>query len=254
MKRLLTALALIPPVVYLVLWAPDWAVLVTIAVVAALCYYEYAAIAEKLQSGVSGPLGYAAGLLVLLLPNDVWLALTLLTIAAMALAMRASNLAEALPRSAYMVLGVVYIFGCWRCALPVRAANPHWLMFALLLNWVGDAGAYYVGKNLGKHKLAPRVSPGKTWEGSIGSVAAAMLLAGGYLIYFIPAVPVWQALLVTAAANVAGQVGDLAESALKRGAGVKDSGALLPGHGGMLDRVDSTLFALPIVYAYLRLV
>jgi phosphatidate cytidylyltransferase len=254
MRRLLTAFALIPPVVCLVLWAPDWAVLTTAAAVACLCFYEYCGIAEKLQPGIHGPLGYAAGLLLLVLPTDTWLLLTLLTIAALALGMRSANLAETLPRSAFLLLGVVYIFGCWKCALPIRAVNPHWLMFALLLNWVGDAGAYYVGRNFGKHKLAPRISPGKTVEGAAGSVVAAMLLGGGYLMYFVPTVPLWQALAVTAAANAAGQIGDLAESALKRGAGVKDSGSLLPGHGGMLDRVDSTLFALPVIYAYLRMI
>src|SRR5262249_5916703 len=131
---------------------------------------------------------------------------------------------------------------------------PHWLMYALLLNWAGDAGAYYVGRRFGRHKMAPRVSPQKSWEGAAASLVTSMLLAGWYLQFFVPEVSVPAALGLTAAANAAGQAGDPAESAMKRGARVKDSGGILPGHGGFLDRVDSTLFALPVIYAYVKLV
>jgi phosphatidate cytidylyltransferase len=115
------------------------------------------------------------------------------------------------------------------------------------LNWVGDSAAYYVGRKLGRHKLAPRISPGKSWEGSIASVAASIVFAVVYLTRLIPSVEIWQAVLLGGVGNIAGQIGDLAESALKRGAGVKDSGTMLPGHGGWLDRVDSILFAMPVI-------
>jgi phosphatidate cytidylyltransferase len=127
-------------------------------------------------------------------------------------------------------------------------------MYALLLNWAGDSGAYFVGRKFGNHKLASRVSPKKSWEGAVASVATSVLIAGAYLVRAVPGVSVVAAVVLTAVANSAGQLGDLAESAIKRGAGVKDSGAMLPGHGGFLDRVDSTLFAMPVVYAYLKLV
>jgi phosphatidate cytidylyltransferase len=254
MKRVLTAVALVPPVVYVVLWAPYWVLFAVVAIVAFLSYREYSDIAAKLVPGSASPLGYAAGLLVLAWPGETWLVFTLLALLAMTLAMRAPDLADALPRAAFLVTGVIYAFGCWKCALLLHAANPHWLMFSLLVNWAGDIGAYYVGKSLGKHRLAPRVSPAKSWEGSAGAVVAAVAIGGFYLLHFIPSIPVAQAIGLTIATNVAGQIGDLAESALKRGAGVKDSGTILPGHGGFLDRVDSTLFALPLVYAYLRLV
>jgi phosphatidate cytidylyltransferase len=100
--------------------------------------------------------------------------------------------------------------------------------------------------------MAPRVSPKKSWEGAAASVATSILIAGGYLMYFA-GIGAPRAIALAAAANVAGQLGDLAESAMKRGAEVKDSGAILPGHGGFLDRVDSTLFSLPVVYACLKL-
>ncbi len=147
-------------------------------------------------------------------------------------------------------MGVVYIFGCWRFALLLRGASPYWLLYALALNWIADACAYYVGKNLGRHKLSPAISPGKTWEGAVASLAGAVLFGVVFIWQLLPGVPVLHGVVLSVAANGAGQVGDLAESALKRGAHVKDSGALLPGHGGMLDRVDSTLFALPVVYVF----
>jgi phosphatidate cytidylyltransferase len=101
--------------------------------------------------------------------------------------------------------------------------------------------------------MAPRVSPNKSWEGAVASVVASVLIAGAYLLHFVPWIAPGQVVLLTIAANAAGQLGDLAESAIKRGVGLKDSGSILPGHGGILDRVDSTLFSLPLIYAYLKL-
>jgi phosphatidate cytidylyltransferase len=123
-----------------------------------------------------------------------------------------------------------------------------------MLNWVGDSGAYFVGRKFGKHKMAPRVSPKKSWEGAVASVVTSVAIGGAYLLRFVDGVTIPHAIGITVAANVAGQIGDLAESAMKRGAGVKDSGTILPGHGGFLDRVDSTLFTLPVVYGYLLLI
>jgi len=170
---------------------------------------------------------------------------------ALSLALRAGDLRAAIVRAAFLLLGVAYIFGCWRFAPLLAAQNRYWLLYALVLNWLGDIGAYYVGRSLGRHKLAPIVSPGKTWEGAAASLGASLFFGFFFLHWAIPAVLPAAALALTAGANVAGQFGDLCESALKRGAGVKDSGSLLPGHGGWLDRVDSTLFTLPVVYLYL---
>ena len=171
MKRVLTAAALVPPIVYVVLWAPYWVLFAVVAIVAFLSYREYSDIAGRMTPGAATPLGYAAGLLVLAWPGETWLLFTLLALLAMALAMRAENLADSLPRAAYFLTGVVYVFGCWKCVLLLHAAGPHWLMYGLLVNWTGDMGAYYVGRRLGKHKLAPRVSPAKSWEGSPSSEA-----------------------------------------------------------------------------------
>jgi phosphatidate cytidylyltransferase len=253
MKRLLTAAALVPIVVYVVLFANYWVFLAVLIAVAALCYHEYNGIAAAYGFGAPGPLGYGFGLLLLASKGDALPIAIAAALVALALVMRERDLANALPRASLLLLGVVYVFGCWKCALPLRERGPHWLMYALILNWAGDAGAYYVGRAFGKHKMAPRVSPKKSWEGAAASVVVSAAVAGAYLAYFA-GVAIPQAIALTVAANAAGQIGDLAESAMKRGAGVKDSGSLLPGHGGMLDRVDSTLFALPVIWAYLKMV
>ena len=253
MKRILTALALIPVVVYVVLWANIWIFLAVLFAVAFLCYREYDGIAAAYGFGAPGLAGVAAGYLLFAWQSDAWLYLVILTIITLIAVMGMEDLGKALPRASLLILGVIYVFGCWKCAIPLREINPHWLMYGLMLNWVGDSGAYFIGRKFGKHKLAPRVSPKKYWEGAVASVLTAVLFGGAYLVYFA-GVAIPYAVGVTVAANVAGQVGDLAESAMKRGAGVKDSGTILPGHGGFLDRVDSTLFALPVIYAYLLVI
>ncbi|MGA2135877.1 MAG: phosphatidate cytidylyltransferase [Bryobacteraceae bacterium] len=255
MKRVLTALVLIPLIVYVVLWSPAWAVLAVTALVALLCYHEYAGIAAVYHGGSPGPVGYGAGLLVLALPGEgqALIAVVAIALIGLSLALRADDLRAGIVRTAFLVMGVVYVFGCWRFAPLLGSRNRYWLMYALMLNWIGDIGAYYVGRAVGRHKLAPIVSPGKSWEGAAASLAASLLFGYFFLRGTIPEVGPLAALGLTAAANVAGQFGDLCESALKRGAGVKDSGNLLPGHGGMLDRVDSTLFTLPVVYLCLVL-
>ena len=253
MKRILTAAALIPIVVYVVLWANFWAFLAVLVTVAFLCYREFDGVAEAYGFGAPGPVGYGAGLLLLIWWQEAWLVVLGIALIVLAAAMRGDDLAKSLPRATLLLAGIVYIFGCWKCAIPLRELNPHWLMYALLVNWVGDMGAYYVGSRWGRHKMAPRVSPNKSWEGAAASVVASVLVAGAYLLRFVPGVAVAQAVALTVAANAAGQLGDLTESAMKRGAGLKDSGAMLPGHGGFLDRVDSTLFSLPLIYAYVKM-
>jgi len=252
MKRVLTALVLLPLVTWVVLWSPQWTVLAVTTVVALLCFYEYSGIAAAYLDGKLGPLGFGAGLLILALPSGshVELAVVAVALIALSLALRADNLRAGILRAAFLLLGVVYIFGCWRFAPLLASANRYWLFYALVLNWIGDIGAYYVGRSLGRHKLARVISPGKSWEGAAASLAASLLFGFFFLRWAMPTVPPAAALALTAVANVAGQFGDLCESALKRGAGVKDSGTLLPGHGGWLDRVDSTLFTLPVVYFF----
>jgi phosphatidate cytidylyltransferase len=247
MKRVVTALFLVPIAVYTALFAPPWFVIIVVAIVAALAFREYAAITESFA-----PLGYVAGILILIAPqHETILLMILSTLAAMCLMLAADDLGKGLARVSALAMGIVYVFGSWKTGLLLHDINPHWLMFGLMINWVGDTGAYYVGKNFGRHKLAPMVSPGKTWEGAAASVVTGVAFGMIYLPLAIKGTSLVVAGLLALAANVAGQVGDLAESAIKRGAGVKDSGSLLPGHGGLLDRLDSSMFALPVLYTLL---
>jgi phosphatidate cytidylyltransferase len=250
MKRVVTAIFLGPTAVYSALFAPWWLCFVVIAIVALLCFREYAAI-----TGAFAPLGYVAGILILAsryeAQHETLLLIVLSTLAGMCLTLSADDPRSGFMRTAALVLGIIYIFGSWKTGLLLHDLNPHWLMFGLMVNWIGDTGAYYVGKNFGRRQLAPSVSPGKTWEGAAASVVTGVAFGMIYLPLTIRGTSPIEAGLLAVAVNVAGQVGDLAESAIKRGAGVKDSGSLLPGHGGLLDRVDSTMFALPVLYSLL---
>jgi phosphatidate cytidylyltransferase len=202
MTRLLTAVVLIPLVVWLILAAPAWALIAAMVVVGLLALREVVQIGKNAFVSALG--------------------------------------------------GAIYIGGAWFWAFRLRVLNPHWLLFAFLLCWAGDTAAYYVGKNFGRHKLAPKISPGKTWEGAVASVVGGVLAGAIYAHYLIPAAPLGLVLTVGAAGNIAGQIGDLIESAYKRWGGVKDSGSSLPGHGGWLDRIDSSLLSVPAVYVVLQ--
>ena len=252
MKRILTAAVLVPTFLWVVLAAPAAAFAVALVAVAGLCFYEYSNIAarhlEDEPNLAQNPIGYGAGLVLLFLPGQEVTFLVLVAVVVMIQSLRADSLRQSLPRASFILLGVIYCFGAWRCAAGLRSISPWWLLFALAINWVGDTFAYYFGRMLGRHKLAPRVSPGKSWEGTIASLAGTLVLGVFYLHQFLPNVGIVQAVALCLCGNMAGQLGDLCESAFKRGAGVKDSGTLLPGHGGWLDRVDSSMFSLPVVY------
>jgi len=253
MNRLLTALALIALAAYLIFFSPQPIFVAGALLFAALCYWEYSGLVAAQSFPRPGVLGWLTGLLIVFLPEFTLPGVSLLLIGTFVWALRQNDLRTVLPEVAASFMGAFYTFAPWRFAIDLRSASVHLLFFALALNWVGDSAAYYVGRGIGKHKLAPVVSPGKSWEGAIASVLGAIIFGVLYLGHFVPQIPLWQVAVIAAIANVAGQLGDLAESALKRGAGVKDSGNLLPGHGGMLDRVDSSLFALPVVYILYRI-
>jgi phosphatidate cytidylyltransferase len=246
MKRVLTALVLVLFALWSIFLAPHWLFIGVVVMMACLCYHEYSAIAAA--TGVEGALvlGYAAGLIAMWRLD----ALPVVMLALLAYALTSRDLNKALGFAGATLLGVVYIFLGWRWAINLRDISVWWLFFALSVNWVGDVAAYYVGRSIGRHKLAPRISPGKSWEGAAGSLIAVVAYGAWFGKQAGLGVPMPQMLTLSAIANVAGQTGDLVESALKRGAGVKDSGRLLPGHGGFLDRLDSSLFTLPVVYYF----
>ena len=160
---------------------------------------------------------------------------------------------------AYLVLGPIYIGFLLATALMLREITDSeaegtadlgrsWLLFALLVTFAVDTGAYLVGRTVGSRPMTPSISPSKTWEGSVGgfvsAVAAALILG----LVFDLDIPVWQQAAIGAVVGLVAQWGDLIESKLKRLADVKDAGSIIPGHGGLLDRLDSMLLSLPAVY------
>ena len=161
----------------------------------------------------------------------------------------------AAPAAGLLMLGVAWIPG-FLVALPLLRRLDHglaWIFFMLTVTWLGDTGAYFAGRALGKHKLYEKISPKKTWEGAIGGVLAAV--AGGLVVRAIglPDAGLVLCVVLAIVLDAAGIVGDLTESMIKRTFGVKDSGRIMPGHGGILDRIDSLLFTSPVLFYALQL-
>jgi phosphatidate cytidylyltransferase len=262
LQRILTAIVLVPTVLGVVIFAPPIVLGLAAAALTIGTLREYLDVAEKANlAPLRLPAYMMAGLLVMLAafgwqvslePLFVVTALTLLILAGRDLVTTAGG-------SASTVFGVLYIGLPFAMLVELREQpRGRWLaLYVLVMIWIGDTAAYYGGRFLGRggiHKLAPRISPGKTWEGTITSVVVVMGSGYAYMRYFFPELSAPISLSIAATVNIAGQIGDLAESALKRGAGVKDSGTLLPGHGGLLDRVDALLFAIPVLWYDIKVV
>jgi phosphatidate cytidylyltransferase len=298
-KRVLTAVVLIPLVLLILFRAPSWLFTLVIGVVAIICTREYLAIAEAhgivpfrrltlvglaalfLGIGVRNEAVFRSvehfylGLFGPFLFILMFLFLSALPLWFLVRGMGRNDLRTVLPGAAASTFAFAYP------AFPLllilflrdRYLGQSLLLFLLLTVWVGDIAAYYVGRSIGRRPLAPRISPQKSWEGAIASgvmsglvgllflknlpIIQAWLFSIGLLTYEPTYghggkwdLPLWTAILMSLSINIAAQLGDLVESMLKRGAGVKDSGNLLPGHGGMLDRIDALLFAVPVLWYY----
>jgi phosphatidate cytidylyltransferase len=265
MKRVLTAVVLIPLVLLLVFKAPFWLMTPVAGVVAELALWEFLGLADL--SGAKTPriaaMAGVALIFVCVFYRPELLAQILGAIAPGLLIVCAfrSPVKRVLTDSAYSLFGVLYV-GVTLAAIPLLSAQengPSLLLFLFLVVWAGDIAALYIGRGFGKRKLAPSLSPGKTWEGSIASVGGSVFVAVLLLLlaealarrnvdalFYPGSMARWIFLAILL--NVAAQVGDLVESAIKRGAGVKDSGSLLPGHGGILDRIDALLLAAPVLW------
>jgi phosphatidate cytidylyltransferase len=265
MKRILTALILIPLVLLVVFLGPRWLVTLVTAGLAALAAWEYMGLAER--GGPNPPrVAVLVSIAALFLGNFYYFEQTAAIFGFLSLGLLVycafrSSVEMVMADAALSVFCFFYV-GLTLLAFPTlreETNGPSLVTFLLFVVWAGDIAALYVGRALGKHKLAPRLSPNKTWEGAIGSVAGSLLAAGGLLAlanWFTQwnsaklSYPeeIWYWLGLAVIVNIAAQLGDLAESALKRSVGVKDSGTLLPGHGGVLDRVDSLLIAAPVLW------
>jgi phosphatidate cytidylyltransferase len=294
-KRVLTAVILIPIVVLALFKAPLWLFTLLVLGVAILAAKEYLDIAQSYGLRPFRELDYlfmVCGFLAAYSSGELTrnnyalpMAMAITAVGAVGMllllgspfilmiaGMRRVELSQSLPDAAASFLLLPYV-GLPLALIVLLRSYPNgalFLLFTMIVVWSGDIAAYYVGRALGKHKLAPRISPGKTWEGAIASVVGAVFIAlilFGHLrpiffalrrIHFFPpnigdawappraSVPMISVIAFGICVNVAAQLGDLVESMLKRGGGVKDSGALLPGHGGVLDRIDALLLAVPV--------
>jgi phosphatidate cytidylyltransferase len=267
MKRILTAVVVLPFLIASILIPYLWWVFVLLAAAAmVLGLWEFYLLAKKLKLQPDPAAGYVAGAALITIPlqNDpanvllvlfVIIALTIGTLIAATL--RGAPFEKMIPSVGSTLLGVLYIplLGSHLVALRTgfeQTLSAHLLSFFFLVLMGSDAGAYYTGRALGKHKLAPSISPGKTWEGAVGGIVAALAMAALAHFWFFRELPLKYILPLAAVMALLGIFGDLAESALKRSAGAKDAANILPGHGGMLDRLDSLLFNAPVIYYFAR--
>ncbi|MBW2701511.1 MAG: phosphatidate cytidylyltransferase [Deltaproteobacteria bacterium] len=260
--RVLTA-ALLAPLVFYLTWKGGVAFQLMVLAAIGAALFEYLAMVEGRASPVSFALTWGAGMALavvsttsffhqyawaLLVPGVMILLLVHLLIP--------GQRPASFERAALAVTGVFYVGALPACLLHLRQLEHGWALvfLAMMITWGSDTAAYFVGRSLGRRKLYPAVSPGKTWEGSagglLGAVGAALLARAT----FLPELGMGHAVAVALLAGVLAQLGDLVESLLKRNMGVKDSGRLLPGHGGMLDRIDALIFAVPAVWLYVSLI
>lgn len=289
-KRIATAVVLIPIVLLLVLKAPLYVLAVVSGAVAILAIAEFLKLITHYAVQPLGLVTYAfvATFFVFVIIAStnrtplveatavlygLAVAAALAPFVFLTVAMCRADLKTGYPAAAASAFGFVYI------AIPVallvqirqQPAGAIWTIYTLLAVWAGDIFAYFVGKSVGRHRMSPEISPKKTWEGAIASILASVVI-GTLWIRHAPGISaallrvglierrdgmwgleqpsLWPIILLSAVVNIAAQLGDLVESLIKRGAGVKDSGTILPGHGGMLDRIDAMLFAVPVVWAY----
>lgn len=251
----LIALALvIPPIVY----GGFWGISIIMMVVTAICVYEFAGLSRTERRVDLLVMELVTGLALywslLLLPDKAVLASGLIVVTVCLFHLFRLKEVETAGPQLMGSLAAIFYAPLLFASVPLIGQFPNgvkWLSFLMIVTWSGDTGAYFAGRRFGKTKLYPKVSPGKSVEGMIGGALAAILLTLGAKFTFFPELTWLHCLVLAPVADLAGVCGDLVESLFKRSAGVKDSGTIFPGHGGMLDRVDSLLFTAPTVYLWL---
>ena len=277
--RILTALLLIPPVIYLIGWSPKWLLLAAVIAVVEICLYEFFQICRHAGfTSLSFPAylfsaALCAARAVETNRSEVYslallVAFLLVTLSAALVITR--DLKTYLGSIATTVFGVVYIGLTLSCLLPIRfsqrgagglgptetavtSEGRNLMLLLFLVIWADDTLAYLVGRAIGRKRLFPSISPHKTLEGSVAGLVGSLLVAWGFAGLFWQTASMKKVILLAVLVALFGQIGDLAESAMKRGANLKDSGSALPGHGGLLDRVDSLLLGAPVLWLSLAI-
>ena len=266
MNRLITAVIVLPFLIASILVPSLWWLFILLAAAAmVLGLWEFYLLAKKLQLKPDPAAGYLAGAAIVTIAVQRDPAVYVLLVQFVIIVLIAGTMIAATLRGAPFekmigsvgatILGVLYIPFLGSHLIAIRTGfeptlSAHLLSFFFLVLMGADSGAYYTGRALGKHKLAPSISPGKTWEGVVGGILAALAMGALAHFWFFRELPLKFILPLSVVMTVVGIFGDLAESALKRGAGAKDAAKLLPGHGGLLDRLDSLLFNAPLIYYF----
>lgn len=286
-QRLLSTVVMWSVVLGLVFLAPPFCSWILLALLGSLALWECYGILEKARLRVFKVWGVIAGFVLLtgswfffkhgvVSPQSHGFEATVLSVAVLGVFVRMLTQKDnpsPISTMAATLFGIVYVSWLFNFITKIHYICPpemledgrrmfcgkYAVLYLVLVTKLSDAGAYATGKMFGRHKLIPRVSPGKTWEGTVGAVVVAALAGWGTFLLFQPSLAklgmtAVHAVMVGALLGGVGIVGDLAESLIKREAGVKDSGRWLPGIGGILDLIDSLLFTAPALYAYLRLI
>jgi phosphatidate cytidylyltransferase len=284
-SRLITAAIALPVLIASIVFPPLKFLFVAIAMAAiVIALYEFWFLCRRVGAKPDVVVGYAAVAALFVVFFSNWIELLYLIVPLFIAAALVAEMLRGAPFDKMIlsvgstVLGVFYVAFLGSHLIGVRTgfgepgvrfADPaavganwvgdaylshtlstHMLSFFFLVLMGSDTGAYYTGRALGRHKLAPTVSPGKTWEGAAGGMVASLAVAAASHYWFFPELSLPAALALAALMNVLGVLGDLTESALKRGANAKDAAQILPGHGGFLDRLDSLLFNAPLLYYF----
>lgn len=262
--RVASALVLSPLIIALIFLSPTWAVLGAVSAVSGLIALEVFSLffskTYPWQRALCALLAAASCAAVSLFntnPLYLLLAFAALPLVSFPLFMFHPSDITTSSRGPFVTMASAFyaggLFGFSGLLFSSSDLGPHWLLTLLCATFLGDTGAYAFGMMIGGPKLAPRLSPGKTWAGAVGGAFSTTATLVACRFAFFPDIPLWPFLVFGPILSLACQLGDLAESFLKRGLGVKDSGNLIPGHGGLLDRCDALLFSSPFMYIFFLL-
>jgi phosphatidate cytidylyltransferase len=260
LRRWLTSIVAIPILLFILGPGPRWLFYSLVSFISLASLYEFLRITSPRLPRAARILSFilCLGFMALTVQGPFLMTLGLFPLAMFLLwtghlFFYASERSDSIEQLGKMALGFIYI--CLPLSLLIsidrQSQGNLWVFFLIAVVFAGDTGAFYSGWLLGKHKLYPAISPGKTWEGSAGGFLASLLAALLFSLWSSLEKPVLTMLGMGACLSVAGQIGDLSESMLKRAYGVKDSGSILPGHGGILDRIDGLLFSVPVLYLFI---
>ncbi len=257
-SRLATASVGIPLLIFVVGWGQPWLFLSAVVLLTLAALHEYFIIVfrGRVRDQLLG-VSFGIALASLIVAPDAMLEIglgLLLTLLFSVFLFMGGELDERLTRIAWTLLGAFYLgylLPHWMLLFRLPQGRA-WVFFVLSVIMVGDTMAYFIGKRMGTKKLAPRISPGKTVEGALASVVGSMVTGGLAGMLLMTGVSLSEALMLAAILSVLGQIGDLFESCIKRAFGTKDSGTMLPGHGGVMDRIDSLIFPAAFTTAYLK--